>query len=75
MGLHNSNSVSGYQQQVLNAINTVSKYDKIMLKFGQVDTDFVYYIKLTNNNDHHIQNAKGIEEVKIVVAQFIQTNV
>ena len=48
MGLNNPKSVTGYQKYVLDSYNKISKDDKIMLKFGQVDTDFVYYIKLTN---------------------------
>ena len=50
MGLNNPKSVSGYQKKFLNIYNKISKDDKIMLKFGQVDTEFVYYIKMSNNN-------------------------
>lgn len=48
MGLNNPNSVSGYQATFLNLYNKINKEDKVMLKFGQVDTEFVYYIKLTD---------------------------
>ena len=48
MGLNNPNSVSGYQETFLNLYNKINKEDKVMLKFGQVDTEFVYYIKLTD---------------------------
>jgi hypothetical protein len=48
MGLNNPKSVSGYQEIFLNLYNTIDKEDKVMLKFGQVDTEFVYYIKLTD---------------------------
>jgi hypothetical protein len=49
MGLNNPKSISGSQKKFLNIYNKISKDDKIMLKFGQVDTEFVYYIKLSNN--------------------------
>ena len=41
MGLNNPKSISGYQKKILNIYNKISKDDKIMLKFGQVDTEFV----------------------------------
>lgn len=50
MGLDNINSVSGYQQIFLYLYNTIPLQDNIFMKFGQVDTEFVYYIKLANNN-------------------------
>ena len=50
MGLNNPKSISGYQETILNAYNKIQKDDKIMLKFGQVDTEFVYYIKLSDKN-------------------------
>jgi hypothetical protein len=50
MGLNNPKSVSGYQKKILDLYNKIGKDDKIMLKFGQVDTEFVYYIKLTDKD-------------------------
>lgn len=48
MGLNNSESVSGYRHKFLDIYSRIPKNDKIMMKFGQVDTEFVYYIKLSN---------------------------
>ena len=50
MGLNNPKSVSGYQETFLILYNKINKDNKVMLKFGQVDTEFVYYIKLTDKN-------------------------
>ena len=50
MGLNNPKSVSGYQEKFLNLYSKIYKDDKVMLKFGQVDTEFVYYIKLTDKD-------------------------
>ena len=47
MGLNNLSSISGYRKKFLNLYNNIPKNEKIMLKFGQVDTEFVYYLKLT----------------------------
>lgn len=50
MGLNNPKSISCYQERFLNIYNNIKNDNvKIMLKFGQVDTEFVYYIKMTSN--------------------------
>ena len=51
MGLNNPNSVSGYQNKFLEIYKNIPESEKIILKFGQVDTEFVYYIKLASNNN------------------------
>lgn len=48
MGLNNPKSFSGYQKEFLDIYNKISKNDKIMLKYGQVDTEYVYYMKYSN---------------------------
>jgi len=57
MGLNNPKSISGYQKKFLNIYNKISKDDKIMLKFGQVDTEFVYYIKLSSKIISYVEFA------------------
>ena len=47
MGLNNPNSISGYRKKFLELYHKVPSQDIVMLKFGQVDTEFVYYIKMT----------------------------
>ena len=47
MGLNNPKSLSGSQEHFLSIYSKISKNDIVMMKFGQVDTEFVYYIKLT----------------------------
>lgn len=55
MGLNKKNSVSKYHDKVIQELTTIhhrhNSHDKVFFKFGQVDTDFVYYIKLSNNHD------------------------
>ena len=50
MGLNNPKSISGSQKKILSIYSKISKDDLVMMKFGQVDTEFVYYIKLTNKH-------------------------
>jgi hypothetical protein len=56
MGLNKKNSVSKYHDKVIEELTKIhfrhNSRDKVFFKFGQVDTDFVYYIKLSNN--HHL---------------------
>ena len=56
MGLNNPKSFSGSQKKFLDIYNKISKNDKIMLKYGQVDTEYVYYMNsqtLVNSDDVH----------------------
>uniref|UniRef100_A0A7S0P1N4 Uncharacterized protein n=1 Tax=Calcidiscus leptoporus TaxID=127549 RepID=A0A7S0P1N4_9EUKA len=46
MGLANARSHSGYRQVVLRQLQSVRRHDVVILKFGQVDIEFVYYLKL-----------------------------
>lgn len=49
MGLINNNSKSNSKERFLRIYSKNSK-ERVLMKFGQVDTDFVYFIKLTQES-------------------------
>ena len=52
MGLNKKKSTLKYNEKILNDIKTLDlTNNKIALKFGQVDTEFAYYLKLIKNKD------------------------
>ena len=51
MGMNNPQSVSQYHSRFIKERNDVPEKEPIVLKFGQVDADFVYYMKLAKQSD------------------------
>ncbi|EOD23201.1 hypothetical protein EMIHUDRAFT_447872 [Emiliania huxleyi CCMP1516] len=49
MGLAREDSHSGYRAALLDDLRRVPRGDSVVLKFGQVDCDFVYYLKLVHD--------------------------
>mmetsp|Transcript_41030 Transcript_41030/g.132972 ORF Transcript_41030/g.132972 Transcript_41030/m.132972 type:complete len:148 (-) Transcript_41030:368-811(-) len=49
MGLAREDSHTGYRAALLDDLRRVPRGDSVVLKFGQVDCDFVYYLKLVHD--------------------------
>ena len=49
MGLRHSDSITGYREALEGDLYATKPTDVVVLKFGQVDCDFVYYLKLAEN--------------------------
>ena len=48
MGLRHADSITGYREALEGDLYGTKSTDLIVLKFGQVDADFVYYLKLAD---------------------------
>ena len=48
MGLRHADSITGYREALEGDLYATRPTDLIVLKFGQVDCDFVYYLKLAD---------------------------
>jgi hypothetical protein len=45
MGLHHCDSITGYREALIGDLRGTQPGEAVVLKFGQVDCDFVYYLK------------------------------
>ena len=45
MGLHHCDSITGYREALMGDLRGTQPGEAVVLKFGQVDCDFVYYLK------------------------------
>ena len=72
MGLNNKNSISKYNQKIISLYKNIPKTDSVMFKFGQVDTEFVYYIKLYKQDINFYDFAKDSVEKYF---QFLINNI
>ena len=45
MGLHHCHSITGYREALMGDLRGTQPGEAVVLKFGQVDCDFVYYLK------------------------------